>query len=176
MSDKKNDLYPNLNTDIVDAKITENKSFQFSLTNLKDIKNFYEDEKIHYKKKLDKYRTYAHVIEVAEIILSSSAPIGTTVGLTLSGVGVVVAAPTVASITVSSLSLSKVINNKLQQKIRKYLKMYVMSQNYSSKFNDLYKKANEDNKIDKKEYDQLVNNCEEYKKHKTKIKKETSFF
>ncbi len=50
MSDKENELYPNLNNGIVDAKIKENNSFQFSLTNLIDIKNFYEDKKFTTRK------------------------------------------------------------------------------------------------------------------------------
>ncbi len=36
--------------------------------------------------------------------------------------------------------------------------MYTLSENYSSKYNELYVKANEDNKIDMKDYDKLVDN------------------
>ena len=44
--------------------------------------------------------------------------------------------------------------------------MYVLSKQYSDKFNKVYIKSRNDNKIDNDEYDELVNVYEEYKKIK----------
>ena len=44
--------------------------------------------------------------------------------------------------------------------------MYILSKQFSDKFNKLYIKSMNDNKIDNDEYSELVKICEEYKKNK----------
>ena len=48
--------------------------------------------------------------------------------------------------------------------------MYILSEQFSDKFNKLYTKSMKDNKIDNDEYNELVKVYEEYKKiMKTKL-------
>ena len=44
--------------------------------------------------------------------------------------------------------------------------MYILSKQFSDKFNRLYTKSMNDNKIDNDEYNELVKVYEEYKKNK----------
>ena len=46
--------------------------------------------------------------------------------------------------------------------------MYILSEQFSDKFNKLYDKSMKDNKIDNDEYNELVKVYEEYKKNKKK--------
>ena len=54
----------------------------------------------------------------------------------------------------------------MRNKIRKYSQMYILSKQFSDKFNKLYAKSMKDNKIDNYEYNELVKVYEEYKKNK----------
>ena len=47
--------------------------------------------------------------------------------------------------------------------------MYFLSEQFSDKFNKLYTKSINDNKIDKDDYNELVKVYEEYKKNKKNI-------
>ena len=44
--------------------------------------------------------------------------------------------------------------------------MCILSKQFSDKFNRLYTKSMNDNKIDNDEYNELVKACEDYKKNK----------
>ena len=46
--------------------------------------------------------------------------------------------------------------------------MYILSKQFSDKFNNVYEKSLNDNKIDNEEYNELVRVYEEYKKNKKK--------
>ena len=63
-------------------------------------------------------------------------------------------------------SLSKTINAKIRNKTIKYSHMYILSEKFSDKFNRLYTKSMNDNKIDNDEYNELVNVYEDYEKNK----------
>ena len=63
-------------------------------------------------------------------------------------------------------SLSKTIITKLRNKIIKYSQMYILSKHVSDKFNKLYTKSMNENKIDNDEYNELVKVYEEYKKNR----------
>ena len=63
-------------------------------------------------------------------------------------------------------SLSKTIVTKIRIKNIKYSQLYVLSKQYSDKFNKVRIKSGNDNKIDNDEYDELVKVYEEYKKNK----------
>ena len=61
-------------------------------------------------------------------------------------------------------TISITINTKIRNKIIKYSQMYILSKQFSDKFNKLYTKSMKDNKIDNDEYIELVKLYEEYKK------------
>ena len=63
-------------------------------------------------------------------------------------------------------SLSKTINTKIRNKIIEYSRMYILSKQFSDKFNKLYTKSTKNNKIDNDQYNELVKVYEEYKKNK----------
>ena len=63
-------------------------------------------------------------------------------------------------------SLSKAIITKIRNKIIKYSQMYILSKQFSDKFNRLYTKSMNDNKIDNDEYNELVKVYEDYKRNK----------
>ena len=67
-------------------------------------------------------------------------------------------------------TLSKTINTKIINKIIKYSENYILSRQFSGKFNKLYNKSIKDIKIDNDEYNELVKVYEEYKKNKKKFK------
>ena len=48
----------------------------------------------------------------------------------------------------------------------KYSQMYILSKQFSDKFNKLYTKSMKDNKLDIDEYNELVKVYEEYKKNR----------
>ena len=70
-------------------------------------------------------------------------------------------------------SLSKTINTKIRNKIKKYSQINILSKQFSDKFNKIYTQSMDGNKIDNDEYNGLVKVYEEYKNNK-KIK--LSFF
>ena len=67
---------------------------------------------------------------------------------------------TYATATVSG-SLSKIINTKIRNKIKKYSQMYILIKQFSDKFNKLYTKSVNDNKVDNDEYNKIVKVYEE---------------
>ena len=63
-------------------------------------------------------------------------------------------------------SLSNTVNTKIRNKVIKYSQMYILSKQFSDKFNKLYMNSMNDNKIDNDEYNELVKLYEDYKKNK----------
>ena len=58
-------------------------------------------------------------------------------------------------------SLSKTINTNIRNKIIKYSQMCILSKHFSDKFNKVFIKSMNDNKIDKDEYNEFVKLYEE---------------
>ena len=88
------------------------------------------------------------------------------------GIGLPYSIPTAFATATVCGSLSKIINTKIRNKIIKYSQMYILSKQFSDKFNKLYTKSGNDNKIDNDEYNELVKVYEEYKNKKNNL----SFF
>ena len=84
----------------------------------------------------------------------------------LTGIGLPYSIPTAFATATVCDSLSKTINTKIRNKIIKYSQMYILSIQFSEKFNKLYTKSMKDNKIDNDEYIELVKIYAEYKKNK----------
>ena len=63
-------------------------------------------------------------------------------------------------------SLSRTTDTKIRIKIMKYSQMSILSKQFSDKFNKLYTKSMNDNKIDNDEYNEFVKFYEDYKKNK----------
>ena len=147
-------------------KIQANNKFNNNINILKDIRNYYETETNNYNKKLSRKKNYINVAEITEILLSSIATTATTTSVALTGIGLTYSIPTAFATATVCGSLSKTINTKIRNKIIKYSQIYILSKQFSDKFNKLYTKSMNDNKIDNDEYNELVKVYEEYKKNK----------
>ena len=159
-------LYPDLSSvseRLINEKIQANNKFNNNINIIKDIRNYYETETNNYNKKLSRYKNYINVAEITEIVLSS---IATTTSVSLTGIGLAYSIPTALATATVCGSLSKTINTKIRNKIIKYSQMYILSKQFSDKFNKLYTNSMNDNKIDNDEYNEFVKLYEDYKKNK----------
>ena len=155
-----------VNEQQINEKIQANNKFNNNINIIKDIRNYYETETNNYKKKLSRYKNYINVAEITEILLSSIATTATTTSVALTGIGLPYSIPTAFATATVCGSLSKTINTKIRNKIIKYSQMYILAKQFSDKFNKLYTKSMNDNKIDNDEYNELVEVYEDYKKNK----------
>ena len=151
---------------LIDEKILANNKFNNNINIIKDIRNYYETETNNCNKKLSRYKNYINVAEITEIVLSSIATTATTTSVALTGIRLPYSIPTAFATATVCGSLSKTINTKIRNKIIKYSQMYILSKQFSDKFNKLHTKSMKDNKIDNDEYNELVKVYEEYKKNK----------
>ena len=133
-----------------------NKKFNNNINIIKDIRNYYGTETNKYNKKLSRYKNYINVAEITEIVLSSIATTATTTSVALKGIGLAYSIPTAFATATVCGSSSKTINTEIRNKIIKYSQMYILSKQFSDKFNRLYTKSMIDNKIDSDEYNELV--------------------
>ena len=155
-----------VNEQQINEKIQANNKFNNNINIIKDIRNYYETETNNYNKKLSRYKNYINVAEITEILLSSIATTATTTSVALTGIGLPYSIPTAFATATVCGSLSKTINTKIRDKIIKYSQMYILAKQFSDKFNKLYTKSMNDNKIDIDEYNELVKVYEDYKKNK----------
>ena len=155
-----------VNEQQINEKIQANNKFNNNINIIKDIRNYYETETNNYNKKLSRYKNYINVAEITEILLSSIATTATTTSVALTGIGLPYSIPTAFATATVCGSLSKTINAKIRNKIIKYSQMYILAKQFSDKFNKLYTKSMNDNKIDNDEYNELVKVYEDYKKNK----------
>ena len=162
-------LYTDLSS-VSDRLINQKNQANVKLNNniniKKDIRNFYETETNYLNKKLSRYKNYINVAEITEIVLLSITTMATTTTtVALTGIGLPYSIPTASATATVCGSLSKTINTKIRNKNIKYSQMYILSKQFSDKFNKLYTKSMKDNKIDNDEYNELVKVYEEYKKN-----------
>ena len=155
-----------VNEQQINEKIQANNKFNNNINIIKDIRNYYETETNNYNKKLSRYKNYINSAEITEIMLSSIATTATTTSVSLTGIGLPYSIPTAFATATVCGSLSKTINTKIRNKIIKYSQMYILAKQFSDKFNKLYTKSMNDNKIDNDEYNELVKVYEDYKKNK----------
>ena len=155
-----------VNEQQINEKIQANNKFNNKINIIKDIRNYYETETNNYNKKSSRYKNYINVIEITEILLSSIATTATTTSVALTGIGLPYSIPTAFATATVCGSLSKTINTKIRNKIIKYSQMYILAKQFSDKFNKLYTKSMNDNKLDNEEYNELVKVYEDYKKNK----------
>ena len=154
---------------LINEKIQANNKFYNNINIKKDIRSYYETETNNYNRKLSRYKNYINVAEITEIVLSSIATSATTTSVSLTGIGLAYSIPTAFATATGCGSLSKTINTKIRNKIIKYSQMYILSKlskQFSDKFNKLYTKSKNDNKIDNDEYNEFVKLYEDYKKNK----------
>ena len=162
-------LYPDLSSvseRLINEKIQANNKFNNNINVIKDIRNYYKTETNNYNKKLSRYKHYINVAEITEIVLSSIATTATSTSVALTCIGLAYSIPTAFATATVCGSLSKTINTKIRNKNIKYSQMYILSKQFSDKFNRLYTKSMNDNKIDNDEYNELVKVYEDYKKEK----------
>ena len=155
-----------VNEQYINENIQANNKFNNNINIIRDIRNYYETETNNHNKKLSRYKKYINVAEITEIVLSSIATTATSTSVALTGIGFSYSIPTAYATATVCGSLSKTINTKIRKKIIKYSKKYILSKQFSDKFNRLYTKSMKDNKIDNDEYDELVKVYEDYKKNK----------
>jgi hypothetical protein len=175
MADQKY-IYPNIPDKTVeqqiDDKLVNLRKFDNKTNMIKEIKQYFENEEKHYKKKYNSTKIKSYVILSSEVILTAAGTaLGTT--LTLTGVGATIGVPVGTGCIAASTLLTKGIHEIIKKKEQSYLKMCLLSQASLEEFDKLYKKAMEDNTIDDKEYNQLTNKYETYKNSKSDLKKKT---
>ena len=156
----------NVNEQLINEKIRANNKLNNNINFIKDIRNYYETETNNYNKKLSRYKNYINVAEITEIVLSSKATTATTTSVALTGIGLAYSIPTAFATATVCGSLSKTIITKIRNKIIKYSQMYILIKQFSGKFNKLYTKSMNDNKMDNDEYNEFVKLYEDYKKNK----------
>ena len=162
-------LYPDLSSvseRLINEKIQANNKFNNNINILKDIRKYYETETNNYNKKLSRYKNYINIADITDIVLSSIATTATSTSVALTGIGLRYSIPTAFATATVCGSLSKTINTKIRNKIVKYSQMYILSKQFMTKFNRLYTKSMNDNKLDNDEYNELVKVYEDYKKNK----------
>ena len=160
-------LYPDLSSvseRLINEKIQANNKFNNNINIIKVIRNYYETDTNYYNKKLSIYKNYCNVAERTEKLLSSIATTATTTPVALTGIGLLYSIPTAFATATVRGSLSKTIITKIRKEIIKYSQMYILSKQFSDKFNKLNTKSMKDNKIDIDEYNELVKVYEEYKR------------
>ena len=155
-----------VNEQQINEKIQANNKFNKNINIIKDIRNYYKAETNNYNRKLSRYKNYINVAEITEILLSSIATTATTTSVALTGIELPYSIPTAFATATVCGSLSKTINTKIRNKIVKYSQMYILARQFSDKFNKLYTKSLNDNKIDNDGYNELVKVYEDYKKNK----------
>ena len=151
---------------LINEQIQANNKFHNNMIIIKDIRNYYETETKNYNKKLSRYKNYINIAEITEIVLSSIATTAKTTSVSLTGIGLPYSIPTAFATATVCGPLSKTINTKIRNKIIKYSQMFILSKQFSDKFNKLYTKSMNDNKIDNDEYNEFVKLYEDYKKNK----------
>ena len=144
-----------VNEQLINEKIQANNKFNNNINIKKDIRNYYETETNNYNKKLSRYKNYINVAEITEILLSSIATTAKTTSVALTGIGLPYSIPTAFARATICGSLPKTINTKIRNKIIQYSQMYILRKQFSDKFNKLYTKSMNDNKIDNDEYNEL---------------------
>ena len=133
-------LYPDLSSvseRLINEKIQANNKFNNNTNFIKDMRNYYEAETNNYNKKFCRYKNYINVAEITEILLSSIATTATITSVALTGIGLPYSIPTAFAAATVCGSLSKTINTKIRNKIIKYSQMYILSKQFSDKFNKL---------------------------------------
>ena len=147
-------LFPDLSSvseRLINEKIQANNKLNNNITIMKDIRKYYETETNNYNKKLSRYKNYINIAEITEVVLSSRATTATTTSVSLTGIGLAYSIPTAFATATVCGSLSKTINTKIRNKIIKYSQMYILSKQFSDKFNKLCTKSMNDIKIDNDE-------------------------
>ena len=162
-------LYPNIYDPmqtLIDQKIQDNNKFNNNVMIIKDMKLFYEQEVNKYKKLLTRWKSYTHVSEVVEIVVTSVTSAATGTAVSISGVGLPFTIPTVMATTLACGTISAGINNKLKNKVLSHSKKYVLAKQFAEKYQELYVKVTRDNHVDTQEYDECTKLYEKYKKSK----------
>ena len=151
---------------LIDQKIQAKNKFNNNVMIIKDMKLFYEQEVKKYKKLLSKWKSYTHVSEVVEIVVTSVTSAATGTAVSISGVGLPFTIPTVMATTLACGTISAGINNKLKYKVLSYSKKYVLAKQFAEKYNELFLKVTRDNEINTEEYEDCTKLYEKYKKSK----------
>ena len=172
-------LYPSLQPQVdsleqhLNLRLKEINSFNNSIQNMKDIKNFYNHETKKYKKKSKQYKLINYLIQSVDGV-SILAVSSTCVTLSITGVGLVVV-PVASGIGAGLCIISKLLGEYLKRKEQHNLKKYTLAGRTLHDFCKLHSKCLEDNKIDLNEYNKLKQSYDTYKTNKTKLNSEFTF-
>ena len=172
-------LYPSLQPQVdsleqhLNLRLKEINSFNNSIQNIKDMKNFYNHEAKKYKKKSKQYKLINCLIQSVDGV-SILAVSSTCVTLSITGVGLVVV-PVASGIGAGLCIISKLLGEYLKRKEQHNLKKYTLAGRTLHDFCKLHSKCLEDNKIDLNEYNKLKQSYDTYKTNKTKLNSEFTF-
>ena len=162
MDQKCDRLYPSapLEKDInleqrLEKKLNDVNSFNNNISNIKGMITYFKDKKNKSKKRYKNYKTLNTILESVD----STAIIGaTSTSITLSITGIGLNFLPISADIACTLSLgNKVLHKLIINKYNKYKKQYERDQQTTTSFDKLYRKASQDNIVDKKEYESLCN-------------------
>ena len=110
------------------------------------MRNYYETKTNNYNKKLSRFENYNNIAETTEILLSLIATFATSTSVALTGIELYYSIPTAFATATVFGSLSKTINTRIRKKKTMYSQMYILSKQFSYKFNKQYFKSMNNNK------------------------------
>ena len=151
----------------------EINSFNISIQNKKNIKNFSNHEAEKYKRKSKQYKLINCLIQSVDGV-SILAVSSTCVTLSITGVGLVVF-PVSSGIGAGLCIISKLLGEYLKRKEQHNLKKYTLAGRTLHDFCKLHSKCLEDNKIDLNEFNKLKQSYDTHKTNKTKLNSESTF-
>ena len=162
MDQKCDKLYPSAplleNIDLEkrsENKINEVNSFNNHVNNIKEMITYFKDKNNKPKKRYIKYKTLNTILESIDSIVIIGA---TSASLTLSITGVrLIILPLSAGIACGLSLCNKILQKLIKNKYNKFKKQYERDQIKIKSFDKLYRKALQDNVIDKNEYESLCN-------------------
>ena len=162
MEQKCDKLYPSAplieNIDLekrLEKKINNVKSFNNHINNIKEMITYFKDKNHKSKKRYKNYKTLNTILESVDSIVIIAAT-STSITPSVTGIGLIVL-PISAGIACTLSLGNKVLHKSIINKYNKYEKKYERDQEAIKSFDKLYRKALQDNIIDKTEYKSLCN-------------------
>ena len=140
------ELYTSLReSDSLDIRLKETNSFNNSIQNIKDIKNFNNHEAKKYEKKCKWYKSMNGLIQGVNKVLLMGVS-STAITLSVTGVGHIVI-PISSGVDAGVSLFSKLIGEYLKRKEQHNIKKYTLAGTTLNNFQKLHTKCLEDNRI-----------------------------
>ena len=137
----------------IEKKLKDVNSFNNHVNNIKEIFTYFKDKNNKYKKRYKKYKNMTTILKLFDTFVNI-ATTSSSVSFSLTGVSLI--AKPISTATACGLSISnKVIYEIIINNNNKHKKQNEKDQQTIKSFVKLYRKSLQDNIIDKKEYESL---------------------